>query len=249
LLHGTASPQVAAEILGLGTDRPAAVIAFVVAAGRNEGDASAVVAAQRVADLAAVYCESYRRQAACAATGDRVYLLAPVEAGQDLGAAVTLAEAIVERAQQALRLSVRAGIGQTAGGPDGVREARQEADQVLEVVRREPELRVGTIGALRAQVILRRLVDLAGEDRALLAGRVAALAEQDASKGTTWIPTLRAYFDAFGDMAAAAARVNVHPNTFRYRLRRITEVFGLDLDDPDERLVAELQLRFLDAER
>ena len=73
-----------------------------------------------------------------------------------------------------------------------------------------------------------------------------ALAEQDATKGTAWVATLRAYFDAFGDMAAAAAMVNVHPNTFRYRLRRITEVFGIDLDDPDERLVAELQLRFLD---
>jgi DNA-binding PucR family transcriptional regulator len=43
--------------------------------------------------------------------------------------------------------------------------------------------------------------------------------------------------------------VNVHPNTFRYRLRRITEVFGLDLGEPDERLVAELQLRFLDSRR
>jgi DNA-binding PucR family transcriptional regulator len=59
------------------------------------------------------------------------------------------------------------------------------------------------------------------------------------------VATLQAYFDAFGDMGAAAAQVNVHPNTFRYRLRRITEVFGLDLDDPDERLVAELQLRLL----
>jgi DNA-binding PucR family transcriptional regulator len=48
-------------------------------------------------------------------------------------------------------------------------------------------------------------------------------------------------------MAEAAARVNVHPNTFRYRLRRITELFDLDLSDPDERLVAELQLRFVEA--
>jgi DNA-binding PucR family transcriptional regulator len=47
-------------------------------------------------------------------------------------------------------------------------------------------------------------------------------------------------------MAEAAALVSVHPNPFRYRLRRITEIFGLDLADPDERLVAELQLRFLD---
>jgi DNA-binding PucR family transcriptional regulator len=99
---------------------------------------------------------------------------------------------------------------------------------------------------VRAQVILHRLRAIAGQNPELSAGRVTALAEQDAAKGTAWVQTLRAYFDAFGDMASAAAMVNVHPNTFRYRLRRITEVWGLDLDDPDERLVAELQLRFLD---
>jgi len=109
-----------------------------------------------------------------------------------------------------------------------------------------PATRVASIGAVRAQVIISRLREAAARDPGLVAGRVAALAEQDAAKGTAWVQTLRAYFDAFGDMATAAAMVNVHPNTFRYRLRRITEVFDLDLDDPDERLVAELQLRFLD---
>jgi hypothetical protein len=35
----------------------------------------------------------------------------------------------------------------------------------------------------------------------------------------------------------------VHPNTFRYRLRRLTEVSGIDLADPDQRFAAMLQLR------
>jgi sugar diacid utilization regulator len=249
LLDGTAGGPVAADLLGVAVARPAAVAAFAVTPGGTEADASAVVAAARVADLAAVYCESYRRQAAGAATGDRVYLLVPVDDDLDLGPVVALADAIVDRAERALRLTVRCGIGTSRGSPDGIVAARREADQVLEVVERLPDRRVGTIGALRAQVILQRLIALAGGDPSLSAGRVAALAEQDATKGTAWIPTLRAYFDAFGDMAAAAAMVNVHPNTFRYRLRRITEVFGLDLDDPDERLVAELQLRFLDVRR
>ena len=100
---------------------------------------------------------------------------------------------------------------------------------------------------MRARVIVHRLRQLVAEHPELIQGKVMLLAEQDAAKGTAWIPTLRAYFDAFGDMAAAAARVNVHPNTFRYRLRRITELFELDLADPDERLVAELQLRFVEA--
>jgi DNA-binding PucR family transcriptional regulator len=157
-----------------------------------------------------------------------------------------LATAVVDRARKALRLQVRAGVGTAVAALDGVAGSRREADEVLDVLAEMPDRPVAAIEAVRAQVILHRLRAIAGQNPELSAGRVTALAEQDAAKGTAWVQTLRAYFDAFGDMASAAAMVNVHPNTFRYRLRRITEVWGLDLDDPDERLVAELQLRFLD---
>jgi DNA-binding PucR family transcriptional regulator len=49
--------------------------------------------------------------------------------------------------------------------------------------------------------------------------------------------------DALGDVRAAAARLHVHPNTLRYRVRRAAELTGLDLDDPLVRLFASLQLR------
>ncbi|WP_327011743.1 helix-turn-helix domain-containing protein [Dactylosporangium sp. NBC_01737] len=54
---------------------------------------------------------------------------------------------------------------------------------------------------------------------------------------------MRAWLDAFGDTVAAAAAMYVHPNTFRYRLRRVTEVGPLDLHDPDARFAAMLELR------
>jgi len=57
------------------------------------------------------------------------------------------------------------------------------------------------------------------------------------------VPTLRAWLDAFGDVNAAAAAVYVHPNTFRYRLRRLADVGGIDLGDPEARFAAMLQLR------
>ena len=245
LLEGSDRGEIAGGVLGLAADRPTAVVAFDVRDSASAADASAVVAAQRVADLAAVYCESYRRQAACASVGARVYVLVPVDADLDVAPALGLADAVVDRAGRALRLRVRAGIGSPAPTLEEVARARREADEVVEALADVPDQTVATISGMRAKVILRRLRELAAHDRDLTAGKVAALAEQDAAKGTAWIQTLRAYFDAFGDMATAAAAVNVHPNTFRYRLRRIVEVFGLDLDDPDERLVAELQLRWV----
>jgi DNA-binding PucR family transcriptional regulator len=57
------------------------------------------------------------------------------------------------------------------------------------------------------------------------------------------VATLTAWLDAFGDIAAAAAAVHVHPNTLRYRLRRLAEVAGIDLDNADDRFSAMLQLR------
>ena len=45
------------------------------------------------------------------------------------------------------------------------------------------------------------------------------------------------------DVAAASAAMYVHPNTFRYRLRMVTEVSGIDLTDPEARFAAMLQLR------
>jgi hypothetical protein len=246
LLEGSDRGDLSREELAIDASRRVAVVAFDVDAG---GEAASLMAAGRVADLVAVYCESYRRQAACAASGVRVYALVPADSDTGVEPFVALADAIVGRARQALRVELRAGVGSAVTGLDGVPGSRREADDVLDVLARSGDRTIATIDDVRPMVVLQGLVRLAELHPELASGRVAALAEQDASKGTAWVPTLRAYFDAFGDMAAAAGMVNVHPNTFRYRLRRITEVFGLDLADPDERLVAELQLRFLDRAR
>jgi hypothetical protein len=244
LLEGTDRGDLARDTLGFDPARRVAVVAFDVAAG---GPAASLMAAGRVADLVAVYCESYRRRAACAAAGTRVYALVPADAEAGAEPFVALADAIVGRARQALRVELRAGVGSAVAGLDDVVASRREADDVLDVLAASGDRTVAGIDDVRPQVVLHRLGQLAERHPELAYGRVLALAEQDASKGTAWVQTLRAYFDAFGDMAAAAGMVNVHPNTFRYRLRRITEVFGLDLTDPDERLVTELQLRFLEA--
>jgi sugar diacid utilization regulator len=246
LLEGSERGDLARDVLAVDATRRVAVVAFDVDAG---GEAASLMAANRVADLVAVYCESYRRQAACAASGARVYALVPADSDTGVEPFLALADAIVGRARQALRVELRAGVGSAVTGLDAVVGSRREADDVLDVLAHSPDRTIAAIDDVRPLVVLQRLTRLAERHPELASGRVAALAAQDASKGTAWVPTLRAYFDAFGDMAAAAGMVSVHPNTFRYRLRRITEVFGLDLADPDERLVAELQLRFLDQRR
>lgn len=69
------------------------------------------------------------------------------------------------------------------------------------------------------------------------------LRAHDAQHHTAFSETLAAWLDSFGDVIAAAAAVHVHPNTFRYRLKRLAEIAGFDLSDPNARFEAMLQLR------
>jgi DNA-binding PucR family transcriptional regulator len=93
--------------------------------------------------------------------------------------------------------------------------------------------------------VILELCDASAGRPGLLRGKLERVVAYDSSHGTEYTPTLRAYLDAFGDVASAAAQIAIHPNTFRYRLRRLVELFDLELTNPEERLVIELQLRLL----
>lgn len=74
-------------------------------------------------------------------------------------------------------------------------------------------------------------------------GVLARLEDYDAQHDALLVATLSAWLDSFGDVTAAAAACFVHPNTFRYRLRRVKEIGGIDLSDPEERFAVMLELR------
>ena len=45
-----------------------------------------------------------------------------------------------------------------------------------------------------------------------------------------------------GDPRAASRALRIHPNTLRYRMAKLVELAGVDLDDPDTRLALLVQL-------
>lgn len=141
-------------------------------------------------------------------------------------------------------------IGQVASDAARLPEARSRADRVLRVLRTAADdgnrcrlPRVARLADVHSEVLLTELRDLAAAHGDRPTGPVARLQAYDAGHGTNLVQTLRAWLDAFGDVAAASAAMFVHPNTFRYRLRRVTEVSGIDLSDPEQRFAAMLQLR------
>ncbi|MFJ2029044.1 PucR family transcriptional regulator [Streptosporangium sp. NPDC087985] len=134
------------------------------------------------------------------------------------------------------QVTVFAGIG-GAAEPAQLPASRQEADESL-------ALRAARPGAAPAvvydeswdEILMQRLRAAASSGRLPARGPVAELTRHDAEHGTRYIATLRAWLEAQGDLAVAAGRLDVHPNTVRYRLRKMAEITNLQLELPEKRL-------------
>jgi PucR C-terminal helix-turn-helix domain len=71
---------------------------------------------------------------------------------------------------------------------------------------------------------------------ALRARCLAPLEGASRSSRAAFQDTLRSWLVHMGDRRAIAAELQVHPQTVRYRMNRLHELFGSTLDDPDARL-------------
>lgn len=55
--------------------------------------------------------------------------------------------------------------------------------------------------------------------------------------------TMLAWLETRGSVSDIARKLDIHPQTVRYRMRQVDELFGEQLDDPDRRLDLEIALR------
>ncbi|MFF5261193.1 PucR family transcriptional regulator [Actinomadura viridis] len=73
--------------------------------------------------------------------------------------------------------------------------------------------------------------------------RLAVLARMSATQRLRLTETLGAWLETQGNAVETAKRLQVHPQTVRYRLRQINEAFGDQLTDPESRFALEVVLR------
>lgn len=141
---------------------------------------------------------------------------------------------------------VAIGIGSLAEDALGLPRSREGADRALRVVRSYSGLRrIASIDDVSVEASVLELTDLIAARGDPLMGPVARLIDYDTKHGTCLVETLRAWLDAFGDVTAASEAAFVHPNTLRYRLRRVAKVGEIDLSDAEARFRAILQLRLM----
>ncbi|GAA2880165.1 helix-turn-helix domain-containing protein [Streptosporangium fragile] len=243
LLDGATSESAAVARLGLTADTPVAVVAFApVGPGSEPGTAVA-----SVADLISLGCEAWHNEAVCTTGWGKVYALLPVTPGTPPGSLVRVVTDVAASVRKSTGIGLHAGIGPVVGRLADAPVSSRLADRVVRVLAETAggTARIATDEQVRSRIAL---LDLAERDE-VAAGQLLApvrrMLEHDAAHSTTHAATLLSYLDAFGEAAKAAAELSVHENTLRYRIRRLQELFDVDLADPAERLVIWLQLRLL----
>ncbi|BBY62619.1 PucR family transcriptional regulator [Mycolicibacterium helvum] len=216
-----------ARELGVPLDGRAAVIGFIA------GDAH-----PRTADVLALSASAFRPDAQVAANGQRVYVVLP-DSGRT-AAVVSWIRGTIGALRTELGLDLRAVIAAPVAGLTAIAGARREIDRVFDSAARHPVFgQVTTLAEARTTVLLDEIVTLVAAEPRLVDPRVRRLREAE----PVLAETLLVYLDSFGDVAAAAATLHVHPNTVRYRVRRLEQALSTSLSDPDVRLLLSLSLR------
>ncbi|MQA03464.1 MAG: PucR family transcriptional regulator [Streptosporangiales bacterium] len=163
--------------------------------------------------------------------GNTVYTVLPCD--DDVAAARQWVADLVRNLPR--DVTVAAGIG-GAADPGELPAGRREADECLALHAAMPDAQPVSYEESWDEILLHRLRTAAATGRTPARGPIADLARHDAANATQYVPTLRAWLEAQGDLGFAAALLDVHPNTIRYRMRKMTDVANLQLDDPRKRL-------------
>ena len=135
------------------------------------------------------------------------------------------------------------GVSRTVEGIESLQGAVYQAIEACDLGRRIDEAKSAhyyeDLGLYRLLGSLRDREELAS----FYQETVGSLAEYDREKGAELVRTLEVYFTENGNASSTARSLYVHRNTLNYRLQRITEITGMDLDDPEARLSLQIGLK------
>ncbi|MGW1529753.1 PucR family transcriptional regulator [Streptomyces sp. NPDC001588] len=216
----------------------APAVAVLAAAGMNGDPLSGLAeivesAAARSGEAVLVVPEGERLVALAADGGAAVAACQEYALAVQAARAATLEQAAADEDELVVGLSAPA-------GPIAAAAAYKQAEQALSVARRRgrslvehEELAAGSVLPLLADDAVRAFAD----------GLLRALREHDATGRGDLVASLRAWLSRHGQWDAAAADLGVHRHTLRYRMRRVEEILGRSLDDPDVRMELWLALK------
>ena len=175
-------------------------------------------------------------------TGSIVICFCQVSPGESRPkTAIDLAESILAGANSEYSEGkVRCGIGTAATDLNNWHRSFREAGHSLEMACRLDDENPMFYPDLSVYRLL-LLIENEPELNEFHEGILGKLHKHDA--GDNFINTLEAYFSNKTNLSQSAKALFIHRNTLTYRIQRIEEITGLDLNNPDHALAIQLALR------
>ncbi len=179
-----------------------------------------------------------------ASRGNAVVAIVPLLGTTTEGVARELAETMRSRAQTALDgCHVAVGIGRLTSGGGSLTTAYREAEGALAIGIRmhgpSSCTYFGDLGILRLLAQIGNLQEMESFRQEMLGN----LERHDAKSGGEMLKTLEALFQCHGNLSRTAEQLSLHRNSLLYRLQRIAEISGHDLEDHETRLSLQVALK------
>lgn len=180
--------------------------------------------------------------ALCHPHGDVLAIVLPVPQGETADGLRRLAREVSSKMSRASPGPVSLGMGRRYAGPEGLRLSFQESKQALAMGRRL--FGEGCVSLFSDLGVYRLLLSVdTAEVRDFYQESIGPLAEYDLKhRSGQMLATLKAVL-RYPTLSDTARALNVHRNTLVYRLQRIQEITGLELEDGETRLMLYLALK------
>jgi hypothetical protein len=199
----------------------------------------------RLLDAVEIYCRAYRWDAATCLVGQTCFVIVGSDdaAADGPSPALKLARGLADNCRRAIGREVVVVVTEPTASRGGLPALTGQAEACIELGLRDRRLpRTLMFGEWSERLAVHRVAERLATEDALPARGLIALDELDAGSEGLYRRTLVVYLRHLGNVSRAASELGIHATTLRYRLHRLQEATGIDLDDVTTRLFYSLAL-------
>lgn len=164
------------------------------------------------------------------------------------GQLITVAEAVRQAVAERTKGRAFVGVGRPYAELRELSRSYREARRALGLARKlglaDRPVLFERLGIFRLLTILAD--EFPAEARTFVDETLGKLVEYDRQNRSDLVETLRVALESNLNVSEAAERLHVHRNTLLYRLHRVEEISGWNLENPDSRLALHLAVKLYD---
>jgi purine catabolism regulator len=181
---------------------------------------------------------------------DTFVVVAPYSPKKAISKPEAVADYIRSRVKYLLEdVTVSIGIGKISSGIEEIESSYQEARRAVTIGKKfgkkDEVIRYDSLGAYKILFAVEGNEEL---DK-FSSQTLGALLDYDQDKNANLIQTLNGYLTNNCNNQKTADSLFIHLNTLKYRLQKIQDITGRDLNDPEERLNLQLALKVLEIKK